>query len=400
MTQAPLVDEIGDWLLGRALEDPDPLTLFDELCTRLRSIGVPVERTVLTWLILHPLFASEEVVWKQGEETKLTQYDHSVVGSPRWMESPFAHVHLKGMIPFRRRLTGPDQLLDFPVLHDLAAEGMTDYVITAAVFRVGEVAGALGGKTGMIASWATSRPNGFTPSDLAALERLRRPLAVAVHASLQRRILGNLATAYLGPTAGHGVLAGDIRLGDGAVIPAVLWFSDLRGSTRLSDQMAAGDYLALLNLYYACTAEPVIEAGGEILTFIGDGVLAGFRIGAEGPAGAVARAESALNDALTRHKAALRDGTPGDAPLHFGVGLALGDVMMGNIGVPTRLAFTGIGTAVNRAQRIEAATKRLGHAVLAEQAVVDAASRRWTSAGTIPLDGLEAPAALYRLAEL
>src|SRR5690606_20733045 len=164
--------------------------------------------------------------------------------------------------------------------------------------------------------------------------------AVACRAAVQKRVMANLANAYLGRTAGWRVLAGNIRRGDGERIPAVVWFSDLRGSTRLSDSMDPDSYLALLNRYFECTAAAVIEHGGEILNFIGDGVLAIFPV--DGDCGsAAARAEAAVREARRRQAEAVAEGTPGGAPLSFGIGLAVGEVMFGNIGVPSRLAFSG-----------------------------------------------------------
>ncbi|MEM6358413.1 MAG: hypothetical protein AAF844_22370 [Pseudomonadota bacterium] len=160
-------------------------------------------------------------------------------------------------------------------------------------------------------SWATRRPGGFMPDDPSALDRVLKPLAVATHASLQHRVLRDVATTFLGETAGRRLLTGNIKPGDSETITAVLWFSDLLGWTRLSESMAGDDYLALLNLYDACTAAPVIAAGGEILAFIDDGALAGFRE-PDGDAGpTVAKAEGAVAAALDARAAALAAGTPG-----------------------------------------------------------------------------------------
>jgi adenylate cyclase len=236
-----------------------------------------------------------------------------------------------------------------------------------------------------MASWMTRRETGFADDDVAALERIQTVFAIACRASIQRRVMGNIADAYLGPTAGRRVLGGDIRRGDGARIPAVVWFSDLRGSTRLSDTMDADSYLQLLNRYFECSAQPVINNGGEILNFIGDGVLAIFPVDGECPRAASARAEKAAREAIDRCREAADHGTPGNAPLVFGIGLAIGDVMFGNIGVPQRLAFSAIGKVVNTVTRVEAATKRLDYPVLALQSFADAAPSDWVPAGRIEI---------------
>jgi adenylate cyclase len=369
---------------------------------------------VLSWPTLHPLFRAEQVFWWLGKGARLEQYYHSSTGGEGWLKSPFYRVLTRGLPRLRRRLDGEHAFLDFEVLKEFAAQGYTDYLLTSTAFRIGEVAEYDGGQAGIMASWATSRPGGFTDADLEALSRIQTVMAVACRAAIQNRVMANLANAYLGPTAGWRVLSGDVKRGDGDHIPAVVWFSDLRGSTRLSDTMVPDDYLALLNRYFECTAAPVIEQGGEILNFIGDGVLAILPIaegdgnGGGGAAGAAGRAVTAARAALDLCAAAKREGTPAGAPLDFGIGLDIGELMFGNIGVPSRLAFSGIGRVVNGVQRIEKATKEMGRAVLATAAVAEALPDAWEPAGRqcmadfgleLELFGLRESAADARAAE-
>jgi adenylate cyclase len=384
MSHAAFIAGIEDWLIGKALGDPDITRLFETLCERLHAVGVPLDRASLSWATLHPLFRSEQVFWRRGTGTEFQQYIHGTSTNEQWLRSPLYHVVAHGLAHLRRQLAGPGALVDFDVLAEFREQGYTDYLVTSSSFRIAEVDDFQGGKPGLIASWATRREHGFTDDDLDALKRIQAVFAVACRAAIQKRIMANLANAYLGPTAGWQVLAGDIRRGDGARIPAVVWFSDLRGSTRLSDSMDPDDYLGLLNRYYECTASPVIEHGGEILNFIGDGVLAIFPIVAGCPREAAARAEQAVGDAL-RLCSEAAGGTPGGAPLKFGIGLAVGEVMFGNIGVPSRLAFSGIGQVVNTVQRIEKATKKLGLTVLADAGFAAAAPGHWPSAGEIEI---------------
>lgn len=384
MSHTTFIGEIEDWLIGKALGDPDITLLFETLCERLHAVGVPLDRASLSWPTLHPLFRSEQVFWRRGVGTEFQQYIHGTSNSAEWLRSPLYHVVAHGLSNLRRQLVGPGAHVDFTVLEDFRQQGYTDYLITGSSFRVAEVDDFQGGKPGLIASWATKREQGFVDYDLDALKRIQNVFAVACRAAIQKRVMANLANAYLGATAGWQVLAGDIRRGDGARIPAVVWFSDLRGSTRLSDSMAPDDYLALLNRYYECTAAAVIEHGGEVLNYIGDGVLAIFPIEAGCPREAADRAEQAVGDALRLGGEAAGD-TPGGAPLNFGIGLAIGDVMFGNIGVPSRLAFSAIGQIVNTVQRIEKATKELGISVLADAAFAAAAPGHWPSAGAIEI---------------
>jgi len=381
MSHNALIAEIESWLITKALGDAEIVKLFEALCQRLHGVGIPVERAVLSWPTLHPLFRAEQVFWWLGKGAKLEQYYHSSAGSEGWLKSPFHRVLTRNLPRLRRRLTGEHAFLDFEVLKEFAAQGYTDYLLTSTQFRIGAVSEYAGGQTGIMASWATTRTDGFTDDDLEALSRIQKLLAVACRSAIQNRVMSNLASAYLGPTAGGRVLSGDIKRGDGAFIPAVVWFSDLRGSTRLSDSMAPDDYLALLNRYFECTAEPVIDHGGEILNFIGDGVLGIFPFAEDGIAGAARRATEAAGQALSRCALAVEEGTPGGAPLEFGIGLDVGELMFGNIGVPNRLAFSGIGRVVNGVQRIEKVTKELGQKVLATAALAEALPGAWSPVG-------------------
>jgi len=401
MSHNALISEIEDWLVGKALGDPDVVLLFETLCRRLHAVGIPVERAVLTWPTLHPLFHAEQVFWWLDQGARLEQYYHSEAGSAAYLKSPFHYAMTNHLSRLRRRLAGPGALTDFEVLSEFVEQGYTDYLLATVEFTIAEFAGRDNRATGIMASWTTKREGGFTDDDLDALSHIQKIFAVACRAAIQKRVMVNLVNAYLGPTAGGRVLAGDIRRGDGEKIPAVVWFSDLRGSTRLSDRMAPDDYLALLNHYYECTAAPVIAEGGEILNFIGDGVLGIFPITEPGGiAEAAQRATRAAAAALDRCAAIRTEGVLGDAPLEFGIGLTSGELMFGNIGVSARLAFSGIGRVVNGAQRIETATKDVGRAVLATESVARAAPEAWAPVGRRRINDLAREVELYTLKSL
>ncbi|MEM1299420.1 MAG: adenylate/guanylate cyclase domain-containing protein [Pseudomonadota bacterium] len=400
MSHASLIADVEDWLVGKALGDPDIRALFEKLCDRLRATGIPLARASLSWPTLHPLFKSEQVFWWHGKGSELNQYEHTNGPTEAWLNSPLYYAHKHRLSHLRRQLTGPDAMLDFPVLEDFRDQGYTDYLVTLTQFGIADVIDFAGRNTGLIASWLTQREGGFSDADLDAFRRIKRMFAVAVRASIQRRVMDNIATAYLGPTAGHQVLKGDIRRGDGARVPAVVWYSDLRSSTRLSDTMDPDSYLALLNQYFECTAQPIIDHGGEILNFIGDGVLGVFPIEAKCPMDAAARAEAAVRAALDAQTQAEKTGTPGGAPLRFGIGLGIGEVKFGNIGVPSRLAFSGIGKIVNAVQRIESNTKHLDVPVLASEQYAEAAPGEWATAGEIEIPDFEKRMDVYTLPEL
>ncbi len=396
MTHLALTAEVERWLLQEALGDPDISELFNDLCERLFAIGVPIERAALSWPTLHPLFRAEHLRWAQGEGAYLYQAEHTNADAPSWRDSPFNHILTHELDHFRRHLKGPDAIVDFPILEELAEDGFQDYVLTASGFPIAEFTEFVHGRTGVMASWATRRDGGFTDDDIEALNHIQYFLAVACRQAIQKRILANVANTYLGPTAGWRVLSGSIRRSDGETINAVIWFSDLRGSTRMSERMDPHDYLKFLNKYFECTASPVVEQGGEILNFIGDAVLAIFPIESDiGTRDAVRRAVAAA-DAAMRQRLETCDMRDADGNIpEFGIALSVGKVMFGNIGVPSRLAFSAIGKNVNAIHRIDQVTKQLGEPVLATEEVAAQDPDGWKSVGVQQLNDFENPVSLY-----
>ncbi len=389
-----LIEEIEAWLLEQALRDPAIVPLFDSLATRLRGAGIPLDRAALSWPTLHPLFQAEQIYWYRDQGAKLFQYPHRAELSETFLTSPFYHIITNDLSRLRRPLVGPGALLDFPVLQELHDEGYTDYFMTATNFRIARVESYQGGATGIMASWTTKRPGGFTGDDIIALSRIQKVFAVACHASIQMRVMEALGEAYLGPTAGRRVLSGLNRLGDGEVIKAVVWYSDLRGSTFLSSHMDPMAYLRYLKAYYACTAEPVIAEGGEVLDYIGDGVLAIFPLkGDIGGPDAVRAATRAMEQALACLDAyrAQEDAQE----MQFSISLAMGEMMFGNIGVASRLSFSAIGEVVNAVTRIDDLTKTLGRSVLVTDEIAAVEPDRWVSLGHQFLPDLNRPVRIH-----
>ena len=400
MAQESLITQINDWLNDQALGQPDIVELFEGLCQRLRSIGIPIERAMLMWSTLHPLFRAESVLWRQGQPAELNQFHHQDTRTDAWLRSPMNYM-LEAKVPvFRRRLVGPDKLLDFDILNDLAEEGYTDYLVIStelfarALFRDDN-------RRGIIVTWAADRPSGFTDEELANLQRIQRRLATACKTVIQAQIARNISEAYLGRLTGQRVLNGLIRLGEGEETRALVWYSDLRGSTRLAETMPSAEFLELLNVYFECATRPVIAAGGEVLAFIGDAVLAIFPVTDEADLPRLARsAVAALGESLVlgdqvnaaRAKNRLQ-------PIRFGIALNVGSVMYGNIGVPERLAFSAIGPTVIEVARIEKLNKALGTRVLATREVASFDPHLWQSMGEHVLEGLGNPQEVFGFRE-
>ena len=342
------VQPIIDWLDAGASGARLPEALIGQLNQRIVAQGVDLARVAVFVRTLHPNVAGRAFFWRAENpgHVEVDIAEHDWMGSADHLASPIHAVTTTGQ-EIRRRLADPACPMDFPILAELRAEGMTDYYATPLPSLTGEK---------LMSTFTTRRPGGFTEAELAALRRLRAPVGRVAEILGWRRKAQNILEAYLGKSAGEKVLSGLIRRGDGEEIRAVIWFCDLRDSTPLADSMSRDEFLRLLNDFFECVLSPVLERNGEVLRFIGDAALAIFPVGTD-PAEACRRALDAARHSLARLEALNRKR---EHPLRFGIGLHMGDVLYGNIGTASRLEFTVIGAAANEAARIEALCKTLG----------------------------------------
>jgi adenylate cyclase len=387
-----LIDQITDWLMGEALGEPDIGQLVDGTAARVDAAGIPIQRFHISFNVLHPLYSGLSITWRRGETVEVVQLERTMDNSnPSWLQSPLLHLIQRRLPTLRRRLTGNEAMLDFPILEELRAGGATDYFAFAIPF-------GSGGEDGLVGSWATDRRRGFLDADLLALTRVQRRLAVACRMIIRGQVARNVVATYLGRSAGERVLAGQIRRGDGETIPAVIWYSDLRGSTALAETLDRDAYTQVLNRYFESIGGAVLEAGGEILDFIGDAVLAIFPVEGqrETVGNACAVALHAAQDARRRiDRANAEHRSNGMPPLSFGLALHVGDVMFGNIGTPERLTFSVIGPSVNQVARLESLTKLLGREIVASRAFAETCLEAWDSLGRHKLPGIAEPVEVF-----
>ena len=217
----------------------------------------------------------------------------------------------------------------------------------------------------------------------------------------------DLLKTYLGERTGERVLAGRTKRGEGDKIHAVIWLCDLRDSTRLSETMPVEDFFRSLNEFFDCTAGAVLEHGGEILSYIGDAVLAIFAISGTETSlreacfpeeGACAAALAAARDARSRVDALnQRRESKGEPPLEFGLALHVGDVMYGNLGVAQRMQFTVIGAAANKTARLAGMCKDLGRWVLVSSAFPPCFPNQMMSLGHHAMRGVDTPQEIFTL---
>jgi adenylate cyclase len=383
------VRETNDWIAGQALGDVEIEPLFVGVCERLAAAGIAVRRAHLAVSTLHPLVGAVSVRWRSGAASEQTSHRRQAVRSLEWEQSPLSQLEARNLTELRFPLEDEDgEWRDFLLLVELRETRFTDYLCFLTMFSSDPEAGKR--RDGMLTSWATDRPGGFTQDDMADLRRVQARLGVAVKIASREATAINVLTAYLGAKAGRRVLDGQIQRGDGEALHAVIWFSDLRGSTPLAEALSGPDFLALLNGYFECTAGAVLDHGGEVLRYIGDAVLAIFQVDGPGGDGRAARmALAAAQEAearLARLNRSRADG--GEDPIDFGLALHVGEVMFGNVGVPERIDFTVIGPAVNEVARLEGQTKVLGRRIVVSNAFSRLLPLDWEALGETSLRGV------------
>ena len=393
------IRDVSDWMIESALTAVDYSEIFDGFCARLRDAGVPVCRINISMRTLHPMAEAISLVWVDGQDVDIRFHPHGVTDSEVWRLSP-----LKVMLDRQDseiRYTG-DALVEaaeqLPLLKDLLAEGVTDYQAFAVTFS--DENAPFENRDGLLASFASEKPGGFTAEHIDAIRKLMPRFGLVAKLANRERLFTNILDAYLGPDAGRHVRNGQIALGSGQLIDTVIWFSDLRESTPLAEELGPQEFLALLNDYFNALAGAVLEHEGQVLRFIGDAALAIFPIGENGflPAEARARAERAARSAIDRAAGinATRE-ADGKKPFGFGIGLHVGRIMYGNIGVPERVEFSVVGAAANEAARIEGLCKGLDETVLASQQFVASSPSTWRDLGQHAIRGSQDRRQIYGL---
>lgn len=374
------------WLDAGAPGASRPEDVLNRFCRALLACGMSLHRVAVFVRTLHPNVAGRGFFWRADrEEVEVDSAEHGWFGTEEHLKSPIYAVWTRNA-EVRRRLADPNCPLDYPVLQDLRAEGVTDYLAVPLRFLNAEV---------HVATFATRRRGGFSETEVAALRRLLPPFTRLAEIYASMRKAQNILDAYLGASAGEKVLAGRIKRGDSEDLDAVIWFCDLRDSTALADSMGRREFLALLNDYFECVLGPVLERGGQVLRFIGDAALAIFPVEGK-PAEACAKALAAAREALARMEK-LNQARP--RPLRFGIGLHLGELTYGNVGTPTRIEFTVVGAAANEAARIESLCKHLDADLLVSERVARTLPGAFRSLGSHTLRGVGDKMELFTLQE-
>ncbi|UPK34108.1 adenylate/guanylate cyclase domain-containing protein [Bradyrhizobium sp. 186] len=359
--------DVVDWLTNGTRDERFIDNIFAEMCVRLQQAGIPLKRSTLHVLIQHPQWLGARFMWSDGmREAEIARVDYDVRERSEYIGSPANEIH-DGATELREDLEQDSSLGRKHAIYDeMRAKGLTDYVAWPLYHTLGKR---------HIVTFATDRPGGFDDAHIAGLKRVLPVLALVSEIRIKNRLARTLLETYVGSHAGELILAGATRRGTGTTVRAAIMICDLRDFTKISDNWPRDDVIDLLNDYFDAMSEPIARHGGEILKFIGDGLLAIFPLSQPNACAnllhAVAEARQAMVVLNERNSATSR------APLNYGIGVHVGDVMYGNIGSSTRLDFTVIGPAVNMASRLEALTKQLGRTVLLSRAFAELVEREF-----------------------
>jgi adenylate cyclase len=382
------IQKLTDWLIEGAKSAPSPPRMMAEACERLVRAGLPLWRVGVFVRTLHPDIFGRNFIWRPGAEVEVGTVDFHILDAPEFINSPLAIVFRQGR-EVRCRLDDPASKR-FPFLDDMRAEGVTDYIALPLLFMDRAVHAS---------SWTTKQPGGFSEEQLNALRSVMAPLARYIEIISLRRTAALLLDTYVGNRAGERILGGQIRRGHADTMDAAIWLSDLRGFTALSDRVPAETVVDILNGYFDCQVSAIRTHGGEVLKFMGDGLLAVFPI--DEYVGDIQQVCSSVLDAARESRASVEamHYPIGKAVerFRFGVALHVGRILYGNIGGGNRLDFTCIGPAVNLAARLEKIAGRLHRTIVASAGFAGVCPDGWTDLGEFPIAGFSKAERVYGL---
>lgn len=386
--------ELINWILEEGRESDDLGAILAGVCERLVALGVPLCRASLGIPTIDPTAAGLNFRWSRdgGSISEMLAPDFAQADAFRL--SPIRYLLDRDAMAERWKLGDPEVVRKFPLFEELRALGVTEYTLRIVPFSHARTA-----LQGAALSMSTDRPGGFTEADVDRVGLLLPALGVVAYRIGLSRVAVETLGAYLGAQTAARVLQGKIQRGDTEIISAALLLADLRGFTALVDRSRPEDVALWLNQHLECVGDAVAEHGGEILKFLGDGLLAVFPADRVGVERACSEAVSAALDARSRNTALNgRRDARGAPELGLTLAVHFGDVAYGNIGTARRLDFTIIGPAVNEASRMEALGKALGRDLLLSQSVARRCGRAVVSLGAHELRGVSGTREMYIVA--
>ena len=396
-------EALFSWLISSGMGNASVVQLLEEFCERLAELGVSVCRGNVAVTTIHPQVSAFMYTWRKGEGIITnTQHLHSEEPGEGWFASPFFYMLGNNMNFMHRPLEG-DVEIDFPVLAEFKNEGMTDWFSQLFDFGWELQDNPMDNSAGMITSWASDAPGGFSTRDFGILRKAIPLFALAIKAVASFEVASTVLETYVGRITAREVLAGQIHRGQSKTVSSVLLFADLRGFTNLADNVGREDLVSILDQYLERMADPVAEYGGEVLKFMGDGMLATFPLMGQAEADTCRSALMATQNIFTRIQNLNEKRRAAGAPvMELDIALHIGDVMYGNVGSADRLDFTVVGSAVNEVSRMESKCGDLDTPIILSGDFVEKAvycRSHFVPLGEHVLRGIRTPKALYSLKE-
>lgn len=392
------VRELTDWLIDEGLKGTSIKLFLPALAERLNERGSGLRRISLGADVLHPTIDSRSFHWTRERGVEMTMLDRGAFDEdgPDWLLSPFRHMLVNREKSLRRKLGDGAPSGEFPLLDRFAGEGATEYAAFATRYGTGAT---LGETDGMLSSWLSDAPGGFGNAQITLLESIQKPLALVFNRNILHATTRTLLGTYLGEDAARRVLEGNIEHGRAETIRAVIWFSDLSGFTRVADTIDRHLLLGLLNDYAGTIVDTLEAHGGNVLKFMGDGMLAIFR--GERMEDACAQALKAAREAVDAAIALSARRSADSLPVtDLYLALHEGELLYGNFGGRSRLDFTVLGPAVNEASRMAALSRSIDQRIIVSSAFAATCGGgrdKLVSLGRYALRGVARPQELFTL---
>ncbi len=376
--------EIRSWLLEEARTRRDTGFLLEGLCLRLNAAGVQIDRGVIALETLHSEHAGVGRFWTKEEGSRSEKFRYDRRDQATYESSPFYHVHQTRQPLLLWLPETPDNR--FGVIPELKQAGYVHYLCLPLFFANGDENGI---------SFASRKATGLSEMDLATIAFVMPACAAVLEILASYRTLDNLLRIYVGDEPHRAILSGEVRLGQVRRIRSAMLMADMRNYTRITSSITPEESVELLNAYFDCLVPPIEAEGGEVLKYMGDGLLAIFREQGDDLGGAAQAALDAATTALARIAAANLEGRF-PTPIDVGIALHHGEAAYGNVGSGERLDFTVIGRDVNLTSRIAQLNKALGEPLLMSKAFVEFLWGDPEPLGEHDINGFAEAIALYR----
>jgi adenylate cyclase len=375
---------LRDWLVTAAGQMEDSNEVLSSFLDRLIELGLPIDRAVSAIEALHSEYAGIGRFWTREEGTVVRYLPHGDRRETIYQTSPFAHVSRTGEWLILDLSNTPDDL--FPIIPELKEAGYRHYVTVPIRFTNG-AENAI--------SFATRSPKGFGTRALTILRMVIPSFALVTELRATSNRLDQVLRIYVGDEPHRAILSGAIQRGQVTRIRSAILFADMRDYTHISSTLSPESAVELLNNYFDCLVPPIEDEGGEVLKYLGDGLLAIVRDKGDDTGGAAQSALTAATKALRRIEIANNEGRF-PVPINVGFALHHGDAAYGNVGSGQRLDFTVIGRDVNLASRIAELNKSLGEPLLMSKPFVEHLWGNPSPLGAHDVEGFEEAIEVYK----